>query len=304
MRSIVLSAVFLAIQLLAPGILHAQTFTGTSIGGDPSGSTQAQAGGHDLRSAGRDIGGTSDQFHFAYQQRVGDFDVRVRVDDLTITDAFVQAGLMAREGLDASSRFAGVFSSSAQLSAFFESRATASAASQSVSPVTVFPANYPQMFLRLRRAGNVFTGFASMDGQNWQQLGSSTIALPSSVFFGMALASVNTNAISTAKFRDLSNVTGAVEMNFEPEREPLGPSNRRTGLVFSEIMYNPAPRQDTNNLEFIEIYNGESIFVDLTGWRIAGGVEYLFPDGFRLEAGQFAVIAADPAALQSAYGII
>ena len=37
--------------------------------------------------------------------------------------------------------------------------------------------------------------------------------------------------------------------------DALGPSSRTTPIAISEIMYKPAPRTDSNNLEFIEIYN-------------------------------------------------
>ena len=272
MRSVNIQALAFSVLFLLAGKSLGQSYTGINVGGD-TGSTQTATGGHDLRSSGRDIGGNSDQFHFAYQQRTGDFDVKVRVADVTITDAFVQAGLVARGALDANAPFAGVFSSSAQISAFFEHRQNSGGNAAIIAPPLEFSANYPQMFLRLRRVGNTFTGYGSLDGQSWQVLGSATVSLPSSVFFGMGLASHDTNKVSTAKFRELGNVTGAGTLALRGEREPLGPSNRRTGLVFSEIMYNPAPSADTNNLEFIEVYNGENIFVDLTGWKITGGVE-------------------------------
>ena len=74
MRSIIARVVAISTFLFST-YSHAQTYTGLDIGGGTPGSTQVQPGGHDLRSAGRDIGGTADQFHFAYQQRTGDFDV-------------------------------------------------------------------------------------------------------------------------------------------------------------------------------------------------------------------------------------
>ena len=104
--------------------------------------------------------------------------------DDVVTDAFVQAGLLAREALDAGSRFVGIFSSSAQIGAFFESRATASTATQLAPPAIHFPPNYTQMYLRLQRTGNVFNGFASFDGRTWEQISTATMALPASVFFG------------------------------------------------------------------------------------------------------------------------
>ena len=37
--------------------------------------------------------------------------------------------------------------------------------------------------------------------------------------------------------------------------EPVGPSSRNTPLVVTEIMYNPAPRSDQRETEFVELYN-------------------------------------------------
>src|SRR5262245_26771140 len=59
--------------------------------------------------------------------------------------------------------------------------------------------------------------------------------------------------------------------------EPLGPSSRRTGLVISEIMYHPPPRPDGRNPEFIELYNSEPSSADLSGYRLTGDVDFLFP---------------------------
>jgi hypothetical protein len=307
MRSKFVSAIRLTSTLLfgsvIVGPLQGAGYTPLDIGGATNGATTAVAGGYDVSSRSGEIGGTSDKFHFAHEERSGDFDVQVRVDGVTITDAFVEAGLMARESLAANARYAAVFSSSAQLGCYFESRATAATAAVSVSPPTGFPVNYPQTYLRLKRTGNVFTGFGSFDGNSWQQLGATTSAIPGTVFFGLALASHNnTNAVATARFRDITAVSNPRTVASKPAAEPLGPSNRRTGIVFSEIMYNPGPFEGTNNLEFIEIYNGESIFVDLGGWQITGGVNYTFAEGFKLQAGEFAVVAADPAALERVYG--
>ena len=306
MRSLIVLGirnVLFPLLILNTVVFGQQNFTSIDIGGGTSGNTQALTNGFVLHSAGRDLGGTSDQFRFAYEQRTGNFDVQVRMENVTITDAFVQAGLLAREGLAANSRFAGVFSSSAQIRAFFQSRGTGGVDTQIEAAPGHFPANYPQMYLRLRRAGNDFTGYASFGGNEWREIGSTTLALPSSVFFGIGLASHNTNETATAVFREIRNVSNPGVFSGGHEAEPLGPSNRRAGLVISEIMYNPAPRADTNSLEFIEVYNGESIFIDLTGWKITGGVEFAFPDGFRLEAGEFALVAAQPALVESSYGI-
>ena len=71
--------------------------------------TTVQAGnGFNVTGGGSDIGGASDQFQFNYVQVAGDFDVKVRVAGLNLSDAWAKAGLMAREQLGAGSRFVGV----------------------------------------------------------------------------------------------------------------------------------------------------------------------------------------------------
>jgi len=303
--SIMLWPPLLLIGILATTAVYstAAEYAAIDIGSVSRGGAIAASGGYDVTGGGNDIGGTSDQFHFAYQERTGDFDVRVRVADLTISDPFVQAGLMARASLDANSRFAGVFASSPQLGCFLESRATNAGPSQIAAPPGGFPANYPQTWLRLRRTGNQLIGYGGLDGVAWQQLGAATLALPDKILFGMAVSSRSSNAVATAQFRDLSTAANPATLAYAPTLEPLGPSNRRTGLIFSEIMYHPPERPDGKDLEFIEIYNAEAIFVDLTGWRLAGAINYTFPSGFKLEAGEFAVIAADPTAIEAKYGV-
>ncbi|HVY69813.1 MAG TPA: lamin tail domain-containing protein, partial [Verrucomicrobiae bacterium] len=291
---------------IAPGSqlsFLALEFVSADIGG--SGSIQRLGpGAYDVNGGGADIGGGKDQFQFAWELRSGNFDVQTRVAGVAVTDPFLRVGLMARGTLDASSAFAGVFGSSAQAGCFFESRGATGATATNATFNGGFPVNYPQTWLRLRRAGNTFTGFASLDGVTWVQLGTATITLPGQLYVGLAVTSGNASTSTSAQFRDYGNTTSTTTGTFTRDREPLGPTSRHTGLVFSEIMYHPkAIPGSTNNLEFVEIYNADSIFEDIGGWQIQGGISYTFPPGFRLAAGDFVVIAADPAALKAAYGI-
>jgi hypothetical protein len=69
-------------------------------------------------------------------------------------------------------------------------------------------------------------------------------------------------------------------------------------LVINEIMYNPlAP-----NAAFIELWNRSvSNAFDLSNWKL-DGVDFTFPDGTFIEAGQYKVIVANTPGFQSAYG--
>jgi hypothetical protein len=269
-----------------------------------AGNTLSVPGGVDVTGAGKTIGGTADQFQFGWQQRSGNFDFQARLEGVTISDPFLHAGLMARESLEANVRFAAAFASSPQLGCFFESRGTLGASATTAAPRNGFPVNYPHTWLRLQRVGNTFTGYASLDGRVWTLLGSATLTgVPNSVYLGFAVSSDNEKVLATARFRDIGPTVSATTGAPGLTKEPVGPSSRATGMIFSEIMYHPAPRTDGRNLEFLEVHNARSVFEDLTGWRITGEVNFDFPAGFRLQAGETVVIAAVPDDLKAVYGI-
>ena len=279
-------------------------FAPVDIGGPAQpGRSVPLAGGFDLTGSGADFGGATDQLHFDYQRRTGDFDLQARVAGLEISDPFVHAGLMARESLDAGARFAAVFASSASLGCFFSSRPTVGTAAVSAG-AGIVPVNYPQTWLRLRRAGAVLTGYASLDGRSWVQLGSRSFSsLTGTLFLGMSVTSENPARAATVQFRDVGPTASTAVGVAPPPSEPLAPSNRRTGLVLSEIMYHPPRRADGKKLEFVEVYNAGAVFEDLTGYRLSGDVDYAFPAGFRLGASEFVVVAAAPDDLRAVYGI-
>jgi hypothetical protein len=257
--------------------------------------------GLNISASGSDIGGYADQFGLSYQLRNGDFDVAVRVAGINPSDVWAKAGLMARETLDAGGRFAGVFATPAMNGLFFEMRDPASSSARMSGNLA---ANYPNTWLRLKRSGNTFIGFGSYDGRTWMQLGSVSISMASLVYFGYAVSSHNGTQSTVAQFRDTLEVTNGIVSTVVNPREPLGPSSRKTPIAITEIMYKPAPRADTNNLEFVEIYNSNPWFHDIGGYRlIANNLSYAFPPGTIIPGGAFLVVAASPQSIQNVYGI-
>ncbi|MCH8923888.1 MAG: lamin tail domain-containing protein, partial [Planctomycetes bacterium] len=63
-------------------------------------------------------------------------------------------------------------------------------------------------------------------------------------------------------------------------------------VVFNEIMYHPDTSEDTR--EWIELHNQMAVDMDLSGWRLSGGVNFDFADGTVLLGGGYLVIAASP----------
>jgi hypothetical protein len=89
------------------------------------------------------------------------------------------------------------------------------------------------------------------------------------------------------------------------EVEPLGPSSRRTGIVMSELMYQPQGDPQERNLQFVELFNADLVEVDLGGFQLTGseGLEFTFPDRTTVPAGGFLVLAPAPGDVESAYGL-
>lgn len=70
--------------------------------------------------------------------------------------------------------------------------------------------------------------------------------------------------------------------------------------VINEVMYRPAT--ETGTEEWIELANLMAVDMDLSGWRITGGVNFTFPDGTRIAGGGHLVVAGVPAAVPGSLG--
>jgi hypothetical protein len=272
------------------------------IGSPPvSSSITVVSNGISVTAIGNDFGGYLDQGNFSYQIYSGNFDVCVRVADLGLSDIFAKAGLMAREDLTINGRFAASIATPTMNGCFFEWRDPAGSVANTAGN---FPANYPNTWLRLQRVGNTFTGYAGYDGQTWTELGSDTISMSNQVYLGFAVSSDNTNQVTTAQFCDMSNVTnGVIGTQINPH-DAIGPSSRKTPIVFSKIMWKPAPRTDGKNLEYLELYNSNPWFQDISSYQITcADMNYTFPANTTIPGGGYLVIAAAPADVESVYGI-
>ena len=205
------------------------SFTGQDIGGStPAGSTSfdSVSNVYTVVGGGADIFGASDQFHFAWQHRTGDFDVKVRIESFSPSvHLYTKAGLMARESLAGNSRhvFAAAFTDNQQradnVSGYeFNVRPGAGGAGFALSPSFPQPlVNYPNTWIRLKRAGDLFNCYASQDGVSWKRFATYSLALPQTVYFGMAVTSHSTSQTTTARFRDFAN--NREHIHYYPSRQ-------------------------------------------------------------------------------------
>ena len=76
---------------------------------------------------------------------------------------------------------------------------------------------------------------------------------------------------------------------------------RDLAVVISEIMYHPAEEPERG--EYVELTNLGPGGVELEGWSLSGGIDFVFPAGSRLRDGSSVVVAANAAWLRDRYGI-
>ncbi|MEM7386552.1 MAG: lamin tail domain-containing protein, partial [Verrucomicrobiota bacterium] len=113
------------------------------------------------------------------------------------------------------------------------------------------------------------------------------------------LADADGNVVSAARFR---NVAGGDVYQTYPagstdwyitsanSRDAANDPDRHTNVVISEIMYDPPSGRIG---EFLELHNRSAEAVNLSGWELTEGIDYVFPSGTQLAAGGYLVIASD-----------
>ncbi len=162
----------------------------------------------ELTAGGADLWTTSDQGHLALASRAGDFDVRVRVVGLTISDNVAKAGLMVRESSAADSRTIHILANPTPPGRnLIEMGTRATNASVTTTLGSTFsPAAIPNAWLRLRRFDQTFSGYRSTDGVTWTLMSQTTQTYPETVLVGLAATAHNNGAAPTlASFLSYGN---------------------------------------------------------------------------------------------------
>jgi hypothetical protein len=72
------------------------------------------------------------------------------------------------------------------------------------------------------------------------------------------------------------------------------------GVVINEILYH-APN-DLDDLQFIELHNTDGQIINMSGWKLARGVHFDFPEGSKIEAGGYLVVCKDAKEFKRHYG--
>lgn len=104
----------------------------------------------------------------------------------------------------------------------------------------------------------------------------------------------DTNLLIRVRATDSSGLF--IEQAFQLEAKRLAPV-----ITINEIHYNPP--DNTVREEFIELFNPGPNAVDLSGWRLRGGIEFVFSNNVSIGPGAYAVAASNPSVIRARYGI-
>jgi hypothetical protein len=202
-----------------------------------AGSASYANGVFTVNGAGSQIYGTADEFHFVYQSLSGDGTVVARVVSLQGGSGYVSAGVMIRNTLDTGSANAKTADWAAFGGIYFDVRTTAGGSTSEPGGVS---ATLPY-WVKVSRSGNTFSSFASTDGVNWVQVGTSqTITMGQSVYMGLAVNSGSAAALATATFDNVSvSTTVAPPPSFSLSTSPSSVTITQGGNGTSTITVTP-----------------------------------------------------------------
>ncbi|MFN7926753.1 MAG: hypothetical protein U0Y68_02215 [Blastocatellia bacterium] len=167
-----------------------------------------------VRGGGADIWDAADAFHFEYQSITGDGQIVARMASQQNTNAWAKAGLMMRENLTASAKHASIFLTPFNGS-IFQHRLEVGAGTTFMLG-TYTPAPY---WLKLVRAGNMFTGYTSADGATWKLIGTQSVVMANTIYVGLAVSSHLVGTLGTVSFTNIA-YTGSSVVTPTPAPSP------------------------------------------------------------------------------------
>lgn len=170
-----------------------------------AGSFAYGAGKVSLGGSGADIWDGADAFRFAWQVLHGDGTIVARVLSLDPTDEWAKSGVMIRETLDPASPFAMTVVTPSHGTSLQYRLLAGQGCGLTFGPNLAAPA-----WVKLTRAGNQFTGFASSDGRTWSTIGSQTIAMGADVYVGVCVTAHNNTLLAGTQV-DALGLLGAVD---------------------------------------------------------------------------------------------
>lgn len=189
------------IQVTAPVVVGCKLPTGwlnQDIGAVnvPGEACEDGKGTFTIKASGADIWDKKDAFHYTYKTLKGNGEMVLRVKSIQQTHAWAKSGIMMRETLDPGSKNAYTFIAASGRWTF-QRRLTAGGLTTSTNSPKEKPVPIPY-WVKLVREGNMFRGYYSADGINWQLADQAEIQMAEDIYVGIAVTSHDNAKIATS----------------------------------------------------------------------------------------------------------
>ncbi|HUR60381.1 MAG TPA: fibronectin type III domain-containing protein, partial [Opitutaceae bacterium] len=197
----------------------------------PAGSTAYDSGTGiwSVTGGGADIWFDADAFTYESQAWNGDGEFVARMRSIDNTHGWAKAGLMVRESLATNAR--NVFF------AITPSNGICVQTRLATGGQTTFAARRDlraPIAFKLKRQGNVFTAYYSLDSVSWTVFGTATVEMSAAVYVGLAVTSHAPGSLCTATFSDVSLLGGGALP--PPPAPPAAPTGlQATASSASEV---------------------------------------------------------------------
>lgn len=254
---------------------------------DLTGSASYAAGTWTVAGGGADIAGNADQFHFVYQDLVGDGSIVASLGDMSNDDA--KAGVMFRDGTSAGAAFAAVVMDGVNGVAFEWRDAGGSTQTVDVADVRC------PVWVKLARAGNDFSALYSFDGTSWTQIDTTrTLTMATTANVGLVVSGRNAAPLASATFADTAivaaHVTPGAPINVVataagPHSVDLSWSNSSTGQTGIQVF------ASTDGSTYTQIGTAAGDATSFTATDLLSSQTY----HFRLRAAAGPLVSADSA---------
>jgi hypothetical protein len=187
-----------------------------------------------MNGIGADIWGTTDQFRLAYKQLTGNGSIVARIDRIDNTNEWAKVGVMIRETLGSDSVLVdGVLTPDGRACMQWRSGRAIDMGSPDATSHTVTDSFTLPHWVKLTRNGDVFSVQHSTDGAAWQDIvpetvgdpTSITVAMPQTVYIGLAVCSHTTAEATGAVFSEVAttgNVSGQWQSTSVGADQPVG----------------------------------------------------------------------------------
>jgi regulation of enolase protein 1 (concanavalin A-like superfamily) len=154
-----------------------------------------------VNGTGTGLGGTSDHFTYTYGMVTGDVTITAHMANYIWAWTGDKAGLVIRESLDSNAKSLTLYQGDlGNRVTSFQTRSATGGSTTSVggNKFSFFP------WYRLQRSGNTFTAYQSTDGITYQIIGTSTVAMNSACYVGLAVCSGATGSFSNVTYENVS----------------------------------------------------------------------------------------------------